>query len=134
MVHALAGQGLRVLAVARRNISDVLPEEHDPTNRADPEELTEDLTLLGFVALADIPRPQAAPTLAALRTAGFATVMITGDHPVTAHAIAHDLGIPADRVVTGRTRRTRRTRAHRTGRSVPGVRPGLARAEAADHR
>ena len=101
MVHALAGQGLRVLAVARRNISDVLPEEHDPTNGADPEELTEDLTLLGFVALADIPRPQAAPTLAALRTAGFATVMITGDHPVTAHAIAHDLGIPADRVVTG---------------------------------
>ena len=101
MVHALAGQGLRVLAVARRNISDVLPEEHDPTNRADPEEWTEDLTLLGFVALADIPRPQAAPTLAALRTAGFATVMITGDHPVTAHAIAHDLGLNTDRVVTG---------------------------------
>jgi len=67
----------------------------------DPEQFTEDLTLLGFVALADIPRPQAAPTIAALHTAGLATVMITGDHPVTAQAIAAGLGIPTGRVVTG---------------------------------
>jgi cation-transporting ATPase I len=67
----------------------------------DPEELTEDLTLLGFVALADIPRAEAAPTVAALRAAGLSTVMITGDHPVTARAVAAGLGIPAERVVTG---------------------------------
>jgi len=109
-LHALAGQGLRVLAVARRNVSDVLgelDELEDPATTRDlqefagPEELAEDLTLLGFVALADIPRPQAAGTVAALRAAGLATVMITGDHPVTAQAIAEGLGIPASRVVTG---------------------------------
>jgi len=109
MVHALAGRGLRVLAVARRNVTDVLPGGGEPAadqsaatvTVTDPEQFTEDLTLLGFVALADIPRPQAAPTIAALHTAGLATVMITGDHPVTAQAIAAGLGIPTGRVVTG---------------------------------
>jgi len=101
MVHALAAQGLRVLAVARRNLSEVLPEHSPDTPSPDPEEMTEDLTLLGFIALADIARPEAAPTITALHTAGLGTVMITGDHPVTAKAIAHGLGIPADRVVTG---------------------------------
>ncbi len=106
-LHALAEQGLRVLAVARRNVSDALSELDDTTATHEleglggPEELAEDLTLLGFVALADIARPQAAGTLAALRDAGLATVMITGDHPVTAQAIAERLGIPANRVVTG---------------------------------
>jgi len=107
MVHALAGRGLRVLAVARRNVTDVLPAADQPAAdqpaamAVDPEQLAEDLTLLGFVALADIPRSQAAPTIAALHTAGIGTVMITGDHPVTAQAIAAGLGIPTGRVVTG---------------------------------
>lgn len=103
-VHELAGQGLRVLAVARRNVTEALPDTEPnprPGSGPDPEGLTEDLTLLGFVALADIPRASAAPTIAALHTAGLATVMITGDHPVTARAIADDLGIPAGKVVTG---------------------------------
>ena len=98
-VHDLAGQGLRVLAVARRNVSGIMA---DPAQAApDAEELAEDLTLLGFVALADIPRPRAASTIAALEDAGLKPVMITGDHPVTARAIADSLGIPAERVVTG---------------------------------
>jgi len=97
-VHRLAAQGLRVLAVARRNVADVLVDGAVPE---DPAELAGDLTLLGFVALADVARPQAAPTIAALHDAGIATVMITGDHPVTARAIATGLGIPADEVVTG---------------------------------
>jgi cation-transporting ATPase I len=101
MVHDLAAQGLRVLAVARRNVSEALADNSPQPGDADPEELTEDLTLLGFVALADIPRPQAAPTVAALQDARLSTVMITGDHPVTAHAIAAGLGIPVARVVTG---------------------------------
>jgi len=103
-VHALAGQGLRVLAVARRNVTEALPDTEAnprPGDGPDPGGLTEDLTLLGFVALADIPRTSAAPTIAALHTAGLATVMITGDHPVTARAIADELGIPAGTVVTG---------------------------------
>jgi len=101
MIHTLAGEGLRVLAVARRNISEVLPTDTDDAPTPDPEELTEDLTLLGFLALADTPRPQSGATISTLHTAGLATVMITGDHPVTARAIAHQFGIPADRVVTG---------------------------------
>ena len=100
-VHELAGQGLRVLAVARRNVSGVLGDTDLNAAAPDPQELTEDLTLLGFVALADIPRPQAASTIAGLRDAGLTPVMITGDHPVTAKAIAAGLGIPAQRVVTG---------------------------------
>jgi len=103
-VHDLAGQGLRVLAVARRNVTEALPDtaaSPSPGDGPDPEGLTEDLTLLGFVGLADIPRPSAAPTIASLHTAGLATVMITGDHPVTARAIADDLGISAGTVVTG---------------------------------
>jgi cation-transporting ATPase I len=100
-VHELAGQGLRVLAVARRDVSALLDGIEVGDAALDPEELAEDLTLLGFVALADIPRPQAAPTVATLRHAGLTPVLITGDHPVTARAIAEGLGIPAERVVTG---------------------------------
>jgi cation-transporting P-type ATPase I len=100
-VHGLAAEGLRVLAVARRNVSDVLPAATGAAATADPEDLTEDLTLLGFVALADIPRPEAASTVSAVQKAGLSTVMITGDHPITAKAIAAGLGIPSQRVVTG---------------------------------
>ena len=98
-VAELAGEGLRVLAVARRNVSDVLAGVDLAAPAPGPQELTEDLTLLGFVALADTPRPHATSTVAALHRAGLSTVMITGDHPVTAKAIA--AGIPAERVVTG---------------------------------
>ncbi len=101
-VHTLAAQGLRVLAVARRTV-----QPHAYTAAADDAALigtdlfAEDLTLLGFVALADTARPRATATITRLQAAGLATVMITGDHPVTAHAIATGLGIPAGRVVTG---------------------------------
>ena len=98
-VQSLAAQGLRVLAVARRTF-DTSANLDDPS-ASTAEGLAEDLTLLGFIALADVARPQAAPTIAALHAAGLATVMITGDHPVTAHAIATSLGIPADRIITG---------------------------------
>ena len=95
-VHELASRGLRVLAVARRNVADV-------AEAADPEEIAElgDLTLLGFIGLADTARPSAASTVSALRRAGIRPVMITGDHPVTARAIAASLGIPTSDLVTG---------------------------------
>jgi cation-transporting P-type ATPase I len=98
-VEALAADGLRVLAVARRTF----PHGGDagPGTGADASELTENLTLLGFIGLADVARAEAAPTIAAVHAAGLSTVMITGDHPITAQAIARGLGIPAVRVVTG---------------------------------
>jgi cation-transporting ATPase I len=97
VVDSLAGQGLRVLAVAARQLHGA------PTDLAedDAEELADDMVLLGFVALADTARPAAADTVGALAAAGIDPVMITGDHPVTARAIARDLGIDARRVVTG---------------------------------
>jgi len=95
MAHALAGQGLRVLAVAVRR----LPPEHAAEALAKP---LESLELTGFVALADSPRASSAPLVAALRQAGVRPVMLTGDHPQTARAVATALGWPADvTVVTG---------------------------------
>lgn len=96
-VQALAAQGLRVLAVARRS----LPDTADGVPDADDVAGLGDLTLLGFLGLADAPRPQAAATVAALHAAGIATVMITGDHPVTAAVIARRLGVPVVEPVTG---------------------------------
>ncbi len=93
--RSLAGEGLRVLAVARR--------------RLDPGAATEALgkplealELVGFVALADAPRASSAPLVAGLGRAGVRPVMLTGDHPQTARAVAIALGWPSDvTVVTG---------------------------------
>jgi len=74
----LAGRGLRVLAVA----TGASPDERE-------------LTLRGLIGLADPPRPEAVAAVAAARAAGLRTVMITGDHPATAHAIAREMGIVA---------------------------------------
>ncbi|TDD38400.1 HAD family hydrolase [Actinomadura sp. KC06] len=92
----LAGQGLRVLAIAERPV-------RDPAKvRGEIAEHVEDLTLLGFVGIADTPRPTAEEAVQRLGDAGVRTTMITGDHPATAAAVAAELGIPgADRVVTG---------------------------------
>ncbi|NEE13251.1 cation-translocating P-type ATPase, partial [Streptomyces sp. SID7499] len=93
--HELAGQGLRVLAVARRAC------------RADDAEAELDLPLAdlefsGFVALADVPRDTSHALLAELRRSGILPVMLTGDHPETARAIALQLGWPEEtEAVTG---------------------------------
>jgi Ca2+-transporting ATPase len=72
----MAARGLRVLAVA--------------VGRGPGEAA---LTLQGLIGIADPPRPEAIEAVAAARTAGIQTVMITGDHPATAEAIARELGI-----------------------------------------
>ncbi|MEV7095065.1 cation-translocating P-type ATPase [Amycolatopsis sp. NPDC051045] len=92
--EALADQGLRVLAVASRTAEPVLD--------GDDRDVLADLEFLGFVGLADTLRPTAEPLISGLRAAGVAPVMLTGDHPNTARAIATSLGWPADApVVTG---------------------------------
>ncbi|GAB2661135.1 cation-translocating P-type ATPase [Nocardia goodfellowii] len=92
VVRDLAEQGLRVLVVARRDLSD-RPD--------DVEGMIGELTLLGFLGLADTPRPQTLPLVKALQDNDISVRMITGDHPVTAAAVARQLGIDADEVTTG---------------------------------
>lgn len=87
-VHDMASRGLRVLAIAQRNVvaSDVHSEEARET----------DLQLLGVLGLEDPPRESAAPALAACRAAGIRVAMITGDHPETARSIAQQVGLLRD--------------------------------------
>ena len=87
---------LRVLAVGYKFLEKA-PE--DPTS----EELENGLTLLGLVGMIDPPRPEAKAAVATCRQAGIKPVMITGDHVVTASAIAKELGIlgDGDRAITG---------------------------------
>ncbi|MEK6465992.1 cation-transporting P-type ATPase [Pseudonocardia alni] len=92
-VAALAARGLRVIAVASRPASQV------PATVGDAER---DLVLAGVVALSDPPRPGAAEAVAAARRAGVRVVMVTGDHPACARAVAAEVGIDPDPVLTGR--------------------------------
>ena len=93
----MAAQGLRVLAVAERRWS-ALP---DP---ARSEEMESELTFLGLVGLLDPPREEARAAVEECKSAGVKVVMITGDHPATATAIARRIGIVNDgdpAVITG---------------------------------
>jgi Ca2+-transporting ATPase len=83
-----AREGLRVLAVASA-------DQSDGSTRVgfDVADAEHGLRLLGLIGIADPPRPVAAGTIAACRRAGIRPVLITGDHPGTAHAIAAELGI-----------------------------------------
>jgi cation-transporting ATPase I len=88
----LAERGLRVLAVADRVLPPGSDAELVHTGEGD-EARVDGLTLRGFVAFRDPPRETAPKLIADLRSAGVEVVMITGDHPATALAIARDLGI-----------------------------------------
>jgi Ca2+-transporting ATPase len=91
----LGEQGLRVLATARKDFDQAT---FDPG--ADLLPLIEDLELLTLVGIVDPPRPAAKAAIATARAAGIKVRMITGDHAVTAGAIAGQLGIDG-RVITG---------------------------------
>ncbi len=83
-----AKRSLRVIGLARRDQMSV------PIGPSVPDASWEDqLTLLGMVAIVDPPRPEVIPAIAEARTAGIRTVMITGDHPTTARAIAEEIGL-----------------------------------------
>ncbi|MGI6435517.1 MAG: calcium-translocating P-type ATPase, PMCA-type [Syntrophomonadaceae bacterium] len=92
----MSRQALRVLAVACKEIA-VVPET--PSSA----ELENDLTFMGLVGMIDPPRPEAGEAVSVCRQAGIKPVMITGDHVVTASAIARQLGIllEGDDAVTG---------------------------------
>ncbi len=91
----LGKQGLRVMAVARRDLD---PATFDPSG--DLLSLVTDLTMLALVGIVDPPRPEAKDSIARARAASIEVRMITGDHAVTAAAIAQQLGIPG-RAMTG---------------------------------
>ncbi|MCZ8167890.1 MAG: cation-translocating P-type ATPase [Flavobacterium sp.] len=96
-VNQFAQQGKRVLAYAF-NILDKLPENCTIQNTE------QNLNFIGIVAMIDPPREEAKQAIADCHSAGITPVMITGDHPITAHAIAIETGIihkKTDRVVTG---------------------------------
>ncbi len=85
----MAGQALRVLAMGYAHI-DSVPEE------ISPESIEKDLIFLGMTGMIDPPREEAKAAVAKCRAAGIRPVMITGDHLITAEAIARSLGIMND--------------------------------------
>lgn len=95
-VEQMSSDALRVLAIAYKEI-DTPP--HYPTS----ENLECGLTLMGLVGMIDPPRPEVKTAVDVCRRAGIKPVMITGDHVVTAAAIARELGIlqPGDKAITG---------------------------------
>ena len=92
----MSSNALRVLAVAYKELDEV------PANPSF-EELENELTFIGLVGMIDPPRPECKVAVATCRKAGIKPVMITGDHIVTATAIAKELGIyvDGDKAITG---------------------------------
>ncbi len=84
----MAGDGLRVLAAAGKAAARVADAQAD-------------LTFLGLVGMSDPPRPEALQAVRSCRAAGIKPVMITGDHPLTARAVADELELCGGRLVTG---------------------------------
>ena len=102
-IDEMAANGLRVLAVAERQLSP----DQAAAAAADPDLLetlcTSGLTPIGLLGLADTPRPMAQSVLKALADRDIGVRLITGDHPTTAAVIAQELGIDvtAEQVITG---------------------------------
>ncbi|MDQ2626194.1 MAG: cation-translocating P-type ATPase, partial [Actinomycetota bacterium] len=102
-VAKLAAGGLRVIAVAQRRLTAAQVQ----SLRNDPDAITglcrSGLSLTGFLGISDTPRAAAPQLLADLAERGVGVRLITGDHPVTATAIAAELGVPvgAAQVITG---------------------------------
>ena len=95
-IDKMAAEGLRVLGLGYRAL-DAVPEEMAP------ETVERDLTLLGLVGIVDPPRTEAKVAVKVAESSGIRTVMITGDHKMTAVAIARQLGImdAGERALTG---------------------------------
>jgi len=96
ILRGMSEAALRVLAVAYKEVESV---SLSPSS----EELESELHFMGLVGMIDPPRPEAKAAVAVCRQAGIRPVMITGDHVITASAIAKELGIlkEGDRAITG---------------------------------
>ncbi len=97
VTEEMSREALRVLAIAIKEMETV---PQNPTS----EELENGLTLIGLIGMIDPPRAEAKDAVATSKKAGIKTVMITGDHVITAAAIAKQLGIysDGDRAITGK--------------------------------
>ncbi len=93
-VAALAEQGMRVLALAHKQFPD------NKTEIVDTDVQT-GMVILALVGISDPPRSEAISAIARCHEAGIRVKMITGDNPITAKAIAKELGLNADKVLTG---------------------------------
>lgn len=93
MQDSFAGEAMRVLACAGKK-----------GNAISEEQAEQELTLFGLVGMIDPPRKEAKQAVAEAKQAGIRTIMITGDHPLTAQKIAQELGIIEEdgKVITGR--------------------------------
>jgi Ca2+-transporting ATPase len=94
-ITAMAEQGMRTLAIARRDF------QCRDSPACEEETIEQDLTLLGIVGMLDPPRAEAADAIALARSAGIRVLMITGDSPETAAAIAKKVGLCVERSITG---------------------------------
>ncbi|SMP62553.1 cation-translocating P-type ATPase [Anoxynatronum buryatiense] len=94
MMEKMSNEALRVLGAAYKDVEIQIA----------PEEMEQDLVLLGFVGMIDPPRPEVIDSINEAKAAGITPVMITGDHQNTAVAIGKELGIAAslDQSITGR--------------------------------
>lgn len=102
-VQEMAASGLRVIAVARRTVTDRQRSAAIRDDGAFAELCAGDLEVIGLLGLSDTPREDSAAVLAALAAQGIGVRLITGDHPVTATAIAGEMGLPitAEHVISG---------------------------------
>lgn len=111
--HRMGDEGLRTLALAMRR----LPGESDPSGAGGAPtgdhtarglgpaagDVESDLTLLAIVGMLDPPRPEVPAAVARARSAGIAVIMITGDAPATATAVARAVGLEVDEPIAGTT-------------------------------
>jgi Ca2+-transporting ATPase len=90
---AYAGKGLRTLALAKRQLPDEI--------KLDDDLIENELILLGVVGIIDPPRPEVPEAITIAQDAGIEVVMITGDAPLTANAIAKEVGLDVTHVIIG---------------------------------
>lgn len=94
LLEGEAAKGRRVIAVAQRFLSS---NELD----ASFSDIEKNLDFVGLISLEDPPRKEVASTIRQVAQAGIRTIVVTGDHPLTASNIAKSVGIPSERVLTG---------------------------------
>ncbi|MCK5061871.1 cation-transporting P-type ATPase [Candidatus Parcubacteria bacterium] len=92
--EALTGSGLRVIGLATREIKRSVDEGEFIRGEIEWEDVNRELTFIGFIAIKDPLRGEAKETIAIAKSAGIRPVLITGDHQLTAKAIAKEVGLP----------------------------------------